>query len=565
MANPSLSCAATLALALAGGTAWAGSGRVSGQVAGPDGRPIEGVVVASGAAARATTDAGGLYALEGVEAGGRVVVSFAKAGHATTYGTVEIPSGDDADGDGVPDAKDRCPASDQRPNVTLDGCDTGLGNGIRKGCTAMDVLLDCSERACGSWRGHTTACREHECKPWHLLGCLADPKFLRRVDGLTWQTWKRAVSCARKATLPLAELGQQPPAPSSSATLHATLLPGVVEKLDATAGGRVESDGFAVTFPAGSILATGEVEVGLATLDVTVAPGALPGDSRAIDSSLRETLIEPRGALQITLTKDGLPVSVAYPDTLPVQIEVPLAPDSDLWPGDTFSLWSFDAADGLWKQQFPGPATVAGSVGGPFVAVGAVSGPGWWTVAGRTDFTACLCGPVEDASRAPFAGALVTAAGLDRPGITAAQSGGDGAYCVDARLGSRVSLGASAVAGGLRVDSLPLETQMPAFPGDASTGGCGPGPALVLPAASCVCGTTRATADEYGAPRPGVPITTSAGSTATSDAQGRFCLAAPAGRRITLFGEGYEAMDVETGGPATAPEGCVIADLVPPS
>ena len=253
------------------------------------------------------------------------------------------------------------------------------------------------------------------------------------------------------------------------------------------------------------------------------------------------------------------------PDALPVQIEVPLAPDSDLWPGDTFSLWSFDDAVGLWKQQFRGDAVATGPVGGPFVGVGAASGPGWWTVAGRTDFAACLCGPVEDASGAPFAGALVTAAGLDRPGITAAQSGGDGAYCVDARLGSRVSLGVSAVAGELRLDSLPVETQMPAFPGDASTGGCGTGPALVLPAASCVCGTTRATPDEDGPPRPRVKITTSAGSTATSDDQGRFCLAAPAGRRITLFGEGYEAMDVETGGPATLPNGCTIADLVPPS
>jgi len=144
MTNPSLSRASTLALAfaLAGGTAWAASGRVSGQVADPDGRPIEGVEVVAGAA-RASTDAGGLYVLEGLDTGDRVVVSFAKAGYATTYGAVEVPESD-ADGDGVPDANDRCPVSDQRPSVTIDGCDTGLGNGTLKGCTAMDVLLDCS-------------------------------------------------------------------------------------------------------------------------------------------------------------------------------------------------------------------------------------------------------------------------------------------------------------------------------------------------------------------------------------------------------------------------------------
>jgi hypothetical protein len=248
------------------------------------------------------------------------------------------------------------------------------------------------------------------------------------------------------------------------------------------------------------------------------------------------------------------------PGARPVQIEVPLAPDTDLVEKDRFSLWSFDGADGLWKQQFPGDARATGPVAGRLVAVGSVSGPGWWTVARRSDATACLCGPVEGAERDPFAGALVTAAGLDRPGITAAQSGGDGAYCVDTRLGARVSLVASAVAGGLRLDSLPVEAELTAFAGDGVTGGCDGGPLLVLPAASCVCGVTR---DESAAPVPGVRIATSAGSTATSDDQGRFCLAAPAERHVTLFGEGYAPVDVETGGPATIPDGCTIADLVP--
>jgi hypothetical protein len=80
-----------------------------------------------------------------------------------------------------------------------------------------------------------------------------------------------------------------------------------------------------------------------------------------------------------------------------------------------------------------------------------------------------------------------------------------------------------------------------------------------------VCGTTRAAPGDDGLPRPGVAITSSAGSSTTSDDQGRFCLAAPAERRITLFGEGYDPTDVETGGPATAPDGCVVQDLAPPS
>jgi len=101
---------------------------------------------------------------------------------------------------------------------------------------------------------------------------------------------------------------------------------------------------------------------------------------------------------------------------------------------------------------------------------------------------------------------------------------------------------------------------MPAFAAHSTTGGCGAGPALALPAASCVRG---ATLDGSGQPRPGVKVATSAGSAAASDAEGRFCLGAPAGQRVTVFGEGYPEATVETGGPATCPVGCAEVDLVP--
>jgi hypothetical protein len=519
MANLSLSRAATLALAfaLAGGAAWAASGRVGGQVTGPDGRPIEGVEVASGTA-QASTDVGGLY------------------------------------------ANDRCPVSDQRPTVTIDGCDTGLGNGILKGCTAMDVLLDCSERTCRWYSAHW---RGHRCKPWHLLGCLAEPRFLRRVDGLTWRTWSRAMACARRATLPLAELGQQPPAPASSATLHATLLPAVRARFDATADGRVEGDGFVVTFPAGSIAAEGEVEAGLAPLDVTIALTALPGGSRAVDTSLQETLIEPQGALHVTLTQGGLPVSLDGAGALPVQIEVPLAPDPRFEKDDRLALWFFDATDGRWKEQLGGAKVQESSIlKGRLAAVAGVGRTGWWTVALAGD-SACLTGTVDDAEGASFAGALVAATGLNPYALAGAQSGGgDGAYCIEAPLGSAVSVRASAVAGGLRLDSDLVESTMPLSAGRCAIGGCGEGPPLALPAVSCVCGTTY---DKSGQPQSGVRIVTSAGSTAVGDSQGWFCLAAPARQHVTLFPEGYGPMDVLTGGPATAPNGCVVVEVVPAS
>ena len=112
----------------------------------------------------------------------------------------------------------------------------------------------------------------------------------------------------------------------------------------------------------------------------------------------------------------------------------------------------------------------------------------------------------------------------------------------------------------LRLDSAPVETEMPAFAADSTTGGCGAGPALALPAVSCVCGTTL---DVSGQPRPGVKVATSAGSAAASDAEGRFCLGAPALQRVTVFGEGYGPVYAQTGGAATAPVGCAEVVLVP--
>ena len=325
MTNPARPHAATaaLALALASGTAWAASGRVSGQVIDPDGRPIEGVEVVSGGA-RAVTDAGGLYAVDGVGTGSRAVVSFSKLGYATTYGAVEIPDTGDADGDGVPDRHDRCPASDRRPTVTVDGCDTGLGNRLVKGCTAMDVFLECGA---------------HACKPWHLLGCLADPRFLRRVDDLTSKTLKRSIACVRDATLPLAEIGERSTLPRPSATLHRTLLPGGdAEVVDAASGGSVERAGFKVTFPPGSIRAQGPVKVTLTPLDAaTPALGAFPGDFRALEHRREKAPLETWGALEVTLTRAGRRVSLDEAAT----IEVPLPLDSSLAAGERVPLWRF--------------------------------------------------------------------------------------------------------------------------------------------------------------------------------------------------------------------------------
>jgi hypothetical protein len=462
--------------ALAATSAGAATGRVSGQVLDPTGNAVEGVEVACGAA-RTATLSDGLYALDGVD-GGRVVVGFSKAGYAAAWGAVFVPSGGDGDGDGVPDADDRCPLSDRRPRVTIDGCDTGLGNGWRDGCTAQDVFLDCAARAR---------------KRWHLLGCLAEPRFLRRAEGLTWKTLKRSIACVKRATLPLAEASEPPPPPAAAgATLHRTLLPeGGPVTVDPGIGGAIQRSGFKATFAAGAIGGDGFVQAFLAPVDVAgPALGAVPGDFRGVDDRLQPALLETFGALDLRLERAGQPVPLAAPAAL----EVPLPEGSPFEAGDVVSLWSFDGAAGLWRERIGG-SDVLGVVGrstllpGRLAAFATVDRPGWWALH-RAVETACLCGHVEDEAGAPVEGALVTASGVGYFGAGFATSGSDGDYCVDARRDSAVRLAASVVAGGRRRDTPAAPASTPPGEGSCATGGCGDGPVLAFSDAT-TCATGR--------------------------------------------------------------------------
>jgi hypothetical protein len=440
-----------LVCALAGGPAWAAvSGRLSGQVTAPDGRPVAGVTVAAGRAS-ALTDAGGLYALEGVPTGSRVVVSFSKAGAATTFGTVELPP------------------SRRRPG---------------------------------------------------------------------------------------------PHAPAPGATLHRTLLPtGVVRSIDPVPGGSVEVAGYRVTFPPGSIAACGPVDVALTPLDPAgPALGAFPGDFHARGRVGEDVRFETWGALDMALSQRGKPVRLAAP----ARIEILLPSSSPLAPGEHVPLFSFRGRSGSWRESLlrsvVGKSTVLAD---RLAAFGAVARTGWWSV-GREVEAACLCGRVEDARGLPVAGALVAARGLDHHAVTTARSGADGSWCVAARRGSEVAVAGSVVAEGLRLDSAPVAVEAPRWTaGHCRREGCGEGPTLALPETSCVCGRTL---DGLGQPRPGVTVATSAGSAQASDDEGRFCLGAPSGRQVRVYGDGYPPAAVETTpGPATCPDGCAVVDLVPES
>jgi hypothetical protein len=549
--------AGVFACALVAGPAAAATGRVDGQVTDPEGRPLAGVAVSSGAAA-AVTGPGGLYALEGVSAAPRVVVTFAKEGYATTYGAVELPGSDDADDDGIPDSRDKCPLSDRRPTVTIDGCDTGLGNRMLHGCTAMDVFLDCAEDvSTHKGKPHSRCGRGKE---WHLLGCLAEPRFLRRVDNLTWRTLKKAVLCVKKTRFPLEELEHRPQPESPVATLHRTLVPtGASRSVPAPFGATLAHRGSKVTVFPGSVPGTGNVDVAFTSPDTSGAElGTFPGDFRALERSQKEVLLETWGVVNVSVTQGGAPVSLASA----AWVEILLPPGAPYGAGSRPALWFFDERDGLWREDPAASGVVQSSTttSGRLAVFALVSRPGWWNVDSAAE-VACLCGRVEDARGLPVEGALVSANGLSYPGAAFARSDENGGYCVEVPRGSRVALRASAVADGLRLDSPPAELVAPPAASACEDGGCASGPVLALPDVSCVCGRAL---DELGHPRAGVAVATSAGSAGVTDLNGGYCLGAPAEQEVTVFGEGYAPVRVTTPPPATCPNGCAVADLAPP-
>jgi hypothetical protein len=72
------------------------------------------------------------------------------SGTDTALSLEEITTGcdpNDDDGDGVTDDQDACPASDLRPTVAFDPCDSGVRNPrFPSGCTLSDVFAECLGR-----------------------------------------------------------------------------------------------------------------------------------------------------------------------------------------------------------------------------------------------------------------------------------------------------------------------------------------------------------------------------------------------------------------------------------
>jgi hypothetical protein len=122
-----------------------------------------------------------------VVAGGIVSAVAWRTSFAQTPGCP--PPGVDADGDGLCDADDACPASDRGATIVIDGCDTEVANAsFKDGCTMADALAVCAESP--RTHGRYVSCVARLTNTW------------KRADMLAPGEKGKIVRCAARANIP---------------------------------------------------------------------------------------------------------------------------------------------------------------------------------------------------------------------------------------------------------------------------------------------------------------------------------------------------------------------------
>lgn len=243
------------------------------------------------------------------------------------------------------------------------------------------------------------------------------------------------------------------------------LLPvGATRRFQVSAGGTVDDGaGASAVFPPNALVSasgqavTGEVEATITALDTDNAAllRAFPGDYSARRTDGTATLLETVVPMALTVRQGTQELNLATGTTAAVTFPVPAGLASSA--PATIGLWSLDPATGAWREE--GTATRAASTSAPGGAVyrATISHLSWWNCDRPLTETTCLRGCLRASDGQPTPNARVLAMGVDYRGESTDTSGSDGCFAVDVKLGSRVSLVASATA----LVSTPLEVTAP--------------------------------------------------------------------------------------------------------
>ncbi len=309
-----------------------------------------------------------------------------------------------------------------------------------------------------------------------------------------------------------------------------------------TGGEAADSAGNSVTVPGDALeggqskALTGQVTVHVTAIDTT-DPDDLEGFPGTFETTQNgETVLLNAYALaNFCAWANGESIQVRAGAQVTIYLRLPSV--TDLEAGDEVALWYFDATVGLWVSA--GTGTVE-SQGGHLVFVAHVSAFGWWCCAVTCPSPHTIAGHAYDQDSLPVEGALIRAVDLDYHIRTFARTDETGAYSVPVKPDAQVRLdlilpGAYYIADSLQVAS--------GAAGETTTD-----QDLYATFDSCISGYV--TEEDKVTPIEGETVYSSTGGTATTDADGYFCIPAPAGTKVAVYVIGRPPKVVTT--PASA-------------
>ncbi len=347
-------------------------------------------------------------------------------------------------------------------------------------------------------------------------------------------------------------------------TILQTLAPvDFIATFDASVGlsFQVEENGPTVALPAGGFVDgsgaayTGSVQVSATYYDVRSPMNgdgssyvgseifAVPGDFTAVDAAGEGQTLESFGMFQVNLTDDlGNEINLASGSGAPVVMPIFTA-EGDERPalGTTIPAWSYDLSSGKWVEE--GVGTVVQLDDGRYAWEFTAPHFSTWNCDMPVQTHGCITGRVTNSQGTPRVGATVRAVGISYTATTTARTDQNGNFCLEVKNGetvwAEISYTVASQTATQRTDPVWIPAGMAScgFQGSPCVD-VGTVPVDIM---TCVSGVA---VNSQGQPLSGVRIQSPQGGTATTGANGSFCLQVPVFQNTLV----YVINDVDTTG-----------------
>ena len=213
------------------------------------------------------------------------------------------------------------------------------------------------------------------------------------------------------------------------------------------AGGTVTFAGGSITFPPNSFWGVGDEAMETLVVKVRVIDvegndiANAPGDFSGIAADGSDVWLESYGMISVVMENaDG--VEVSFTKSGHAKVELVLPESARFRVGDEVPAWHFDETSEKWIEE--GHWEVAPWSQDPeqLVIKATVTHFSWWNADNPMEVT-CIRGRVTLCDGRPASYVKVSSVGQDYSSVIPGYTGGDGDYCLLARVGSTVELSAA--------------------------------------------------------------------------------------------------------------------------